>query len=167
MTRLEDEIKDNLAKESEYKVNLDTRKLAIDKTDISFPEDFLRRWLAQTNKDISQEQIDKDFPQFLEDLKWQLIRNKVAKENEMKVEEAELIEEAKNFTRIQFQQYGIFNAEDAQLENFAKEMLKKEEDYRRIADKVVDDKVIAKIKELVKIENKKVTTEEFNKLFTN
>ena len=75
--------------------------------------------------------------------------------------------EARNFTRMQFQQYGLYYAADEQIDNFAKEMLKREEDYKKIADKVVEEKVVAEIKEMVKIDNKKVTTEEFNKLFKN
>lgn len=164
MSRLDDEIKDNLAKESEYKLSLDARNMVIEKTDFDLPEEFLKKWLVRTNKDITEEQVEKDFDSFLRDLRWQLIRNKIAKENEIKVEEQDLINEAKEFTRMQFQQYGIFNAEDSQLEQYAREILKKEEDYRRIADKVIDDKVISSIKEQVKIDTKKVSTDEFNKM---
>lgn len=164
MSKLDDEIKENLAKESDYKLSLDTRNMVIEKTDFDLPEDFLKRWLVKTNKDITEEQVEKDFDSFLRDLRWQLIRNKIAKENEIKVEEQDLVNEAKEFTRMQFQQYGIFNAEDSQLEQYAREILKKEDDYRRIADKVIDEKVISSIKEQVKIDTKKVSTEEFNKM---
>lgn len=164
--RIDEEISDNLNKESEYKLNLDARNLVIDKTGFDLPEEFLKKWLVKTNKDITEEQVENDFADFLRDLRWQLIRNKIAKDNEIKVEEQDMVDEAKEFTRIQFQQYGIFNAEDSQLESYAREILKKEDDYRKIADKVIDDKVINKIKEEIKIDTKKVSTEEFNKLFT-
>ncbi|HCC70501.1 MAG TPA: trigger factor [Bacteroidales bacterium] len=165
MKKLDEEISNNLAKESDYKLNLDTRNMVISKTDFELPEEFLKKWLMATNKDITEDQVEKDFEDFVKDLRWQLIRNKVAKENEIKVEEEDMLKEAKEFTRLQFQQYGIYNAEDSQLESYAKEILKKEEDYRRIADKVIDDKVLVKIKEEIKIDNKKVSTDEFNKLF--
>ncbi len=164
MSRLDNEIKENLAKESEYKLSLDARNMVIEKTCFDLPEEFLKKWLIRTNKDITEEQVEKDFDSFLRDLRWQLIRNKIAKENEIKVEEQDLVNEAKEFTRMQFQQYGIFNAEDSQLEQYAREILKKEEDYRRIADKVIDDKVISSIKEKVKIDTKKVSSDEFNKM---
>lgn len=164
MSRLDNEIKENLAKESEYKLSLDTRNMVIEKTSFDLPEEFLKKWLVRTNKDITEEQVEKDFDSFLRDLRWQLIRNKLAKENEIKVEEQDLVNEAKEFTRMQFQQYGIFNAEDSQLEQYAREILKKEDDYRRIADKVIDDKVISSIKEQVKIDTKKVSSDEFNKM---
>jgi len=166
MNKLDEEIRENLSKESEYKLNLDARNMVIDKTSFDLPEEFLKKWLLKTNKDITEEQVEKDFTDFLRDLRWQLIRNKIAKENEIKVEEQDMLNEAKEFTRMQFQQYGIFNAEESQLESYASEILKKEEDYRKIADKVIDDKVINKIKEEIKIDTRKVTTDEFNKLFT-
>ncbi|MEA1887997.1 MAG: trigger factor [Bacteroidota bacterium] len=165
MKKLDEEIKENLDKESEYKLNLDARNMLIDKTNFDLPEEFLKKWLIKTNKDITKEQVEKDFDDFLRDLRWQLIRNKIAKENEIKVEEEDMVNEAKEFTRMQFQQYGIFNAEDSQLEPYARQILNKEEDARRIADKVIDDKVINRIKEEIKIDTKKVSTEEFNKLF--
>jgi trigger factor len=166
MKKLDDEIRVNLARESEYKLNQDARNMVIDKTGFDLPEEFLKKWLLRTNDNITEEQLEKEFDVFTRDLRWQLIRNKIAKENEIKVEEQDMVDEAKEYTRMQFQQYGIFNAEDSQLETYAREILKKEDDYRRIADKVIDDKVIKKIKEEIKIDSKKVSTEEFNKLFS-
>lgn len=165
MNKLDEEIKANLGRESEYKLNLDAKNMVIDKTGFELPEEFLKKWLLRTNKDLDEEKVEKEFSDFTRDLRWQLIRNRIAKENEIKVEEEDMIKEAKEFTRMQFQQYGIFNAEDSQLENYAREILKKEEDYRKIADKVVDDKVLVKIKESIKLDTKKVSTDEFNKLF--
>ncbi len=165
MKKLDDEIRQNLDRESEYKLNQDAKDMVIDKTGFNLPEEFLKKWLMKTNNDLTDEQLEKDFADFLRDLRWQLIRNKIAKENDIKADEKDMIAEAKEFTRLQFQQYGIFNAEDSQLESYAREILKKEDDARRIADKVIDDKVIKNIKGKVKIETKKVSTDEFNKLF--
>ena len=123
--------------------------------------------MTKVNKDLSVEEIEKDFANFLQDLRWQLIRNKIAQEKEIKIEEEDLMKEARNFTRQQFQQYGLHYAADEQVDNFAKEMLNREEDYKKIADKVVEEKVVAEIKEMVKIDIKKVSTEEFSKLFKN
>jgi trigger factor len=89
----------------------------------------------------------------------------VAKDNEMKISEEELQKEAEKITRYQFQQYGLFYATDEQISNYAKETLKKEEDAKRIADKILEDKVLVHLKGLVKTEDKKVTADEFNKLF--
>ena len=108
---------------------------------------------------------EKEFDSFRKDLKWQLIRNKVARDNEVKITEEELLKEAENITRYQFQQYGFFYATDEQINNYAKETLKREEEAKRIADKILEEKVILLMKELVKLEDKSVSVEEFNKLF--
>jgi trigger factor len=85
--------------------------------------------------------------------------------NEVKITEEELLKEAENITRYQFQQYGLFYANAEQVTNYAKETLKREEDAKRIADKILEEKVIGLLKEMVKLDSKSVTIEEFNKLF--
>ncbi len=165
MEKLEEEIAANLKKESDYKLMIDVKNLALEKTEMQFPEEFLKRWLLKVNENTTAEQIDQEFDSFRKDLKWQLIRNKVAKDNEVKISEEELLEEAKNVTRYQFQQYGLYYATDEQITNYAKETLKREDDAKRIADKILEDKVLILIKDMVNQKPKQVTVEEFNKLF--
>jgi trigger factor len=165
MKKVEEEISINLKRESDFKLMMDIKSMVIEKTDFDLPEAFLKKWLLKVNENTTQDQIDKEFDNFRKDLKWQLIRNKVARENEVNITEEELLKEAENITRYQFQQYGLFYASDEQISNYAKETLKREEDAKRIADKILEEKVILIIKEIVKLENKSVTIEEFNKLF--
>ena len=163
--KVEEEITKNLKNESDYKIGVDIKKLVLEKTEFDLPEDFLKRWLLAVNEKTTQEQIDKEFDTFKKDLKWQLIRNKVAKENEIKITEEELHHEAENITRYQFQQYGLFYASDEQIHNYAHEMLNKEEDAKRIAERILEEKAIEKLRDVVKLEDKNITAEEFNKLF--
>jgi trigger factor len=121
--------------------------------------------LLKVNENTTAEQIEKEFDSFRKDLKWQLIKNKVAKDNNLKITEEELLKEAENITRYQFRQYGLYYATDEQITNYARETLKREDDAKRIADKILDNKVIDSLKEVVKIEAKSITAEEFNKLF--
>jgi trigger factor len=165
MKRIEDEIAINLKRESDFKLMLDIKALAIEKSDFKLPEEFLKRWLLRVNEKSTEEQIEKEFDSFRKDLRWQLIRNKIARDNEVKITEEELQHEAEKITRYQFQQYGLFYATDEQIANYAKETLKRDEDAKRIADKILEEKAITLMKELVKLENKNVTIEEFNKLF--
>ena len=163
--KIEEEITVNLKRESDFRLMMDIKNMTMEKTDFQLPEEFLKRWLIRVNEKSTVEQIEKEFDSFRKDLKWQLIRNKVAHENDVKISEEELQKEAENITRYQFQQYGLFYAANEQIANYAKETLKREDDAKRIADKILDEKVLLLIKELVKIENKSVTIEEFNKLF--
>lgn len=163
--KIEEEIAASLKGESNYKLMQDIRNMVIEKTDIPLPEDFLKKWLLKVNENTTSEQIEKEFDSFKKDLKWQLIKNKVAKDNEIKITEEELTKEAENITRYQFQQYGIYYATDEQISNYARETLKRENDAKRIADNILDNKVIDALKEIINIQPKSVTAEEFNKLF--
>jgi trigger factor len=165
LKKIEEEIVANLKRESDFKLMMDIKNMTMEKIDFQLPEEFLKKWLLRVNEKSTAEQIEKEFDSFKKDLKWQLIRNKVARDNDVKISEEELQKESENITRYQFQQYGLFYATDEQIVNYAKETLKRDEDAKRIADKILDEKVILLIKELVKLENKSVTTEEFNKLF--
>jgi len=164
-TKIDEEIAVNLANESNYKLSLDLKQLAIDKTDFELPEKFLKKWLLKVNEKTTEEQIEKEFDSFIKDLKWQLIRKKIASENDIKITEEELLREAENLTRYQFNQYGLFYATDEQVTSYARDLLKNEDDARRIADRILEDKAIEKIKDMVSIENKTISVDEFNKLF--
>ena len=163
--KIDEEISAGLSRESEYKLMIDIKALALEKTELPLPEEFLKKWLLRVNENTTAEQIEKEFDSFRKDLRWQLIRNKIARDNEVKITEEELLAEAARVTRYQFQQYGLFYATDEQINTYAKETLKREEDAKRIADKIVEEKVIAILKDLVRIEEKPVSAEEFNKLF--
>lgn len=165
-TLVENEIKKNLTQEEEFKFSLDVKEKAINKLEIELPVEFLKKWLFRINEGkVAKEDIDKDFEKFKKDLKWQLIKDKAIKENEIKITEDEALDYAKKVTLMQFQQYGMTNIPDEQLENYARELLKKEEENKRIYEKKYEEKVIEFIKELVKIDLKEVTNDEFDKLF--
>jgi trigger factor len=165
MKKIDDEISASLKNESNYKLSVDLKNTALEKTEFSLPEEFLKRWLLRINDKTTEEQIEKEFDTFKKDLKWQLIRNRIARANELKITEEELLKESENITRLQFRQYGLFYATDEQVTSYAKETLKREEDAKRIADKILEEKVTEILKGMVKLENKKVTIDEFNKLF--
>jgi trigger factor len=165
MKKIEEEISANLKRESDYKLMTDIKALALEKGDFALPDEFLKKWLLRVNEKTTGEQIEKEFDSFTKDLRWQLIRNKIARERDVKITEEELLNEAANLTRNQFRQYGLFYATDEQINNYAKETLKREEDAKRIADKILEKKVILLLKDQVKLESKNVTIDEFNKLF--
>ena len=165
MKKIEEEISSNLGRESNFKLMQDIKKLTIEKTEFPLPEEFLKKWLLRINEKTTSEEIEKEFDTFRQDLKWQLIKNRIAKDTGITITEEELIKEAENITRLQFRQYGLFYATDEQITNYAKETLKREDDAKRIADKILEDKVLENLREIVKIENKSLTVDEFNKLF--
>lgn len=162
--RIKEEIAGNLVHSSEHKFTLDTRDALVEKAELELPEEFLKRWLITANKELTAEQIEQEFPAFILDLKWQLIKDSIGKENELKVSAEEADEFAKRLALAQFQQYGMFDVPEEQLDSFAKMMMEKPEEQDRIYKKLYEDKVIAVVKEKVTLDEQEVTQEEFNKM---
>lgn len=168
--KVKEDLARNFEMESEYKFSVDAREKLVSKLDVKLPEDFLKRWLKATDRGeekMTDEQIENDLPKFLEDLKWQLIKNEVVRANELKVEQEDVVNYAKKSARMQFMQYGLTNLPDEHIEGYAMDMLKNEDQGRRMAEAAVSEKVMAFIKEAVKVEEKEVSREEFNKMFEN
>jgi trigger factor len=166
--KVKEELTRTFAMESEYQFARDAREKLVDKTEMQLPEAFLRRWLKATNKreeSINDEQLEKEMPGFLKDLKWQLIRNEIVKSNELKIENEDVLCFARKAARLQFMQYGLNNVPDEYIDNYATDMLKKEENQRNYAEGAINDKVMAFIKESVKLDTKEVSRDEFNKLY--
>jgi len=160
--KVKEEIAANLVYSSDHKFAEDTRSSLIEKTNLELPEVFLKRWLIAANKNLTKEQIDNDFDWFIEDLKWQLIKDTIIRQNDLTVTPGETQEFAKKLARAQYQQYGIYDIPDEQLESFAKIILEKPEESERIYKKLFEDKIMAVVKEKASIEEKVVTEEEFN-----
>lgn len=167
--KVKTDIEANMAQDSAYKFGLDAREMTLAKMkDLQFPEAFLKRWLLATNKDdkkLTPEKIDEDMPNMIEDLKWHLAKEQIATANDIKIEDTDVKAYAKEIARMQFMQYGIANIEDAILENYAAEMLKHEDQVRNIVSKVEENKVFEIIKSQVKLQEKKISLADFNKLF--
>jgi len=163
--KIVEEIKENFKYQSEYKFMLDAKEKLIKKLDLDLPDEFLKRWLDATNKELTKEQIEEEYDKFKEDMQWQLIVDKIYKDNDFKVEESEVMDYAKESTRQQFMQYGLSYIPDEQLENYAKEIASKPEERRKILDKLAENKAVEFIKESVKIEEKEVSLDEFNNFF--
>jgi trigger factor len=164
--KIDEELNNNLSKDTDYKFHLDSKAYLLKKLNLKLPNDFLKRWVAFANEGkISPEQIEKEFPIFEEDMKWQLIKNKIAKNNNFEVQQDEVVAYAKEVTRTQFRQYGINNMPDEQIETYAVSILKKENEVRKMVEKLLEDKVTVYIKENVTLDTKTISNEEFSKLF--
>jgi len=162
--KLKSELEENFKYSSDYKFALDSRDALVEKTAIELPEEFLKRWLKATNNELTDEQIDGDFDNFMQDLRWQLIKDRLVRDNELKIEEGEIKELAKRVAAMQFSQYGMHNVPDEHLENYAGHILQNEEERKRLANKAIEDKILEVIKSKVTLDEKPISYDEFNKL---
>jgi len=162
--RIKSEIETNLKYSSNHKFALDAHNKLVEQANITLPEAFLKRWLIAINKELTAEQIENEFEAFIGDLKWQLIKDVVIKENGIKVTPEETKSFAVQMARAQYSQYGIYDVPDEQLESFAKRILEKPEENERIYKRLYEDKVIQTVKEKVTLQETEVSQEEFNEL---
>ena len=163
---IEKDIRANLDKESDMRFIVDVKEALVKKMKLELPVEFLNKWLVKVNEGkFTKEEIEKDFENFRQDLEWQLIRDEIIQSQNLEVKEEDILKFAKEVTMMQFMQYGLSDIPEDQLEHYAKELLRKEEVRKKLTEKLYEDKVVEYIKELVKVADKEVTADEFNKLY--
>jgi len=163
--KIREQLETQFAPESDYRFMVDAEKALVKKAaDVVFPVDFLKRWMIESQKRTA-ETIDEEMPKMIEDLKWHLMKEKIVTDNNLTVSEEELLETAKKITRAQFAQYGMMNVPEDLLNGYAADMLKKEDSKRNIIDQSMSAVVANFLKGAVKITDKKISVEDFNKLY--
>lgn len=155
----------------DFRFNVDARQAIMNAAgDVKLPEEFLKRWLTIVNKDndkFTPDVLTNEFPKFVNDLKWQVVKNHVAKALEVKIEFQDVLDFAKKTARAQFMQYGLTNVPEEQLEQYGRNMLQNEEQRNHLAEGAVEEKLFAVVKNNASIEQKTVSHEDFGKLFAN
>ena len=165
--KIADQISQQFKADSDYKFLLDVREHMEKKVGkLEFPEAILKRVMIQNNKDRkdAQEYVEKNFELSIKELGWHLIKEQLVAAQGIKVEEDDLKQVAKEAARAQFAQYGMSNVPDEYLDNYAQEMLKKRENVDGLVDRAVDVKLTAAMKGVVKLDEKDITLENFQKM---
>jgi trigger factor len=158
-------VQGQLAMNSDYKFLMDLRAYAENKVgELTFPEAILKRVMLQNNKDKGADFVEKNFEGSIRELKWHLIKEQLVAAQQIKVEDADLKAIANDAIRQQFAQYGMSNVPDELVEQYADEQLKKRENIDEFVNRAVDQKLMAVYKTVVKLNEKSVTLEEFNKM---
>ena len=151
--------------DSNYKFLLDARTYLMNKVGkLEFPDALLKKIMLLNNEDKGESFVEENYEKSLEELTWHLIKEQLVEAFEIKVEQADILEIAKENTRMQFAQYGMMSLPEEMLENYAKEMLKKKENVEGLVNRAVETKLAAALKAKVSLNNKEVSMEEFNNL---
>ena len=152
--------------DSDYKFLIDARKMLMEKVGkLEFPDALLKRIMLLNNKEKGEEFVAENYEKSVEELTWHLIKEQLVKDNEIKVEQEDVINMAKDATKAQFAQYGMMTVPEDILENYAQEMLKKKENVDGLVGRVVEAKLATALKAKVTLNNKTVSMEEFNKMY--
>ena len=113
---------------------------------------------------VTREEIESQFVGYKTSLKWQIIENRIAKENKLSVSRAEAISETKKLISAQMAQYGQLSPEEEMLEQYANQVLANKEEEKNIYDRAFASKMTQFFKENFKMNEKKITYDEFIKL---
>jgi|TARA_Y100000031_G_C8245447_1_gene397827 trigger factor len=138
----------------------DTVKELIKIADISLPDEFLKRWLLESNEGkITQEQVDTQYDNYARTFKWQLLEGELLKEHaeDMQVKEEEVREKVAAY----FQTMGGGTEITPQIEGIIDQVLSNKEEKQKIFNDIQDEKLIKLFKANITPKNKKVTTEKF------
>jgi len=165
-TKVKADIQAQFTPESDYRFLIDIREYMMNRIGkLPFAEDLLRRILLNSREEKSTEKLDEEFPKTLEELQWHLIKEELIKNADIKIEQKDITDQAREAVRAQFAQYGMTTVPDDLLDNYAKDMLQKKETVDGLASRALDSKLIAALKKSVKLKKKTVSVEDFNKLF--
>ena len=164
--KIKEVIANQFVADSDYKFLIDVRKMLMEKVGkLEFPDALLKRIMRMNNQDKDEKFVDDNYDKSIEELTWHLIKEQLVKANNIKVEQEDVVNMAKEATRAQFAQYGMMSVPEDLLENYAKEMLKKKESVEGLVKRVVETKLASALKSQVKLNNKTISAEEFNKMF--
>ena len=162
---------DQLKGDSDFKFLQDVRAHVLKKIGkLQYPDELLKRILVSNNsKNLKTDEdkkkfIDENYEKSLEALTWDLAKNKLAEAQGIKVDDKDVQNAAVEMARMQFAQYGMNNVPDEYVQNYANERLKKRETVQQMADRALDQKLIAALKEVVKLDHKEISLDDFNKM---
>ena len=163
--KVEERIRAEYAQEADFRFSKDAKTYLLEKANVTVAEKFLKRWIYVINDGkFTMEDIEKDWPLFIVDYKWQMVRSYLMQKYNVQIEEADLLASAKGFAAYQFAMYGMNNVPEEQLEAFAKNILSQEEQGRRILEQVENEKTFAAVREVVTLKKKKISVEKFREL---
>lgn len=165
--RIAEGLKEQLSVDADYKFVQDVRAYCEKKVgDLQFPDALLKRIMLNNNKERGEEFVEKNYANSLKELTWRLIKDKLVAAHNIKVDDKDVLEAAKETARVQFAQYGMNNVPDDYVENYAKEIMKKRENVDGLVDRASDIKLCEALKKVVKLNEKEISLEDFNKMMS-
>ena len=151
--------------ESDRMLKNDVVTYFVDKLKLAMPNEFLKRWLVQTSEQpITMEMLETEYDMYAKSLQWQLIENKILENHSIKVTQDDVLAHTKVLISAQMKQYGQPEGDDKQLTDIATNILKNEEERKKVYDQIFDERTLAVYKENFKLTEKSVSYDEFVKL---
>lgn len=164
--KISNELVKMFTRDSEEKLRNEIINALLSKTNLSLPDSFLKRWLVAANeKPVTMDQVEAEYPIYARQLRWQLIENKLIRDNNLQVTAEEATEHVKEILRDNYRKYGRNpeDVDDAELNDTAKRILGKEEEAKKIFENLYAQKLMTLYRSKFQFNTKKVSYEEFLK----
>jgi trigger factor len=156
------EIKAYYNNESERKFFNDAVEYLMNEINFNLPDEFLKSWmLTVSEKPVTPEQLEADYPSYTRGLKWQLIENKIVKDHNLQATSEDLLDFTKQYLRERFMSYGHFNVTDEELNQTARKVLQNQEEARKLYDQIIVKKMQELFKKTFKLVEKELPQKEF------
>jgi trigger factor len=171
--RTEEEMRTNIKTELDayfdgqtdgYLIN-DLYKAVIENVQFPLPDDFMKRWIKVANeKDVTDEEIDRDYPKFSKQLRWDLITRKLIRENNIENTPEEVKERVRQNTIQQLYGYGLRDLAGDWVEQFISKQMNDKEALKQTGEQLLTDKVMYHIKSKVQTKDTPIGFDEFKAL---
>ena len=163
--KIKEEAENSFIVESDRMLKNDVVTFFVNKTKLKLPDEFLKRWLVKTSeKPLTMEQVEQEYDMYSKSLKWQLIENKILEEHEIKINNEDLLEHTKKMVAFQMKQYGQASTDEKQLLDISENILKNDDERKKISDQLFDERTLVIYKEIFKLKNKSISYDDFVKL---
>jgi trigger factor len=163
--KIKEELEKSFNQNADQLLNREVQDTLIEKTKIDLPDEFLKKWLMVANeKPVTKEQIESEYDQYARGLKWQLIENKIIKDNKLEVSRDAVVEYTKSLIQQQMAGMGQNFMDDAELTDTANRVLQNQDEARQIYEQLYQQKLIELYNNNFKIKEKSVSYDEFVKL---
>jgi trigger factor len=165
--KVTEEAEKSFVVESDRMLKNDVVLYLVKKVKLDMPDEFLKRWLVQTSeKPLTLEQVESDYHMYSKSLKWQLLENKILETNEVKVNNEDLLIFTKELVEKQMMQYGQASSDEKQILDIAENILKNEDERKKISEQLFDEKTLSIYKKSFKLNEKSISYDDFVKLAT-
>ena len=163
--KVKERLQEEYARESDYRFMIDAKEYLIDKAAIQLPDAFMKRWIKFANDDkFTMEQIEAEYDLFAKDFRWNMIRTKLMKDNDLKVAKEDVMKQAMSMAAYQFAMYGMNNVPEEHLSKYAEQILADRQQAERIVEKVEDDIALTWVRKNATLEKKKISLEKMREL---
>ena len=163
-SRITAELEAMMAQDADKKLAADLYKYGVSKLDLQLPDEFLKRWLKATNKEVTDEELANGYEDFATNLKWTLVENKIIKENKIEIKYEDVFAAAKKRLDAQFRMYSPTPIAEEQLAQYAAQYLKEGANANQVFDEVKSNKVFEFLKTVITLNQKQIDFKEFQDL---